>query len=138
MAEGKLGAVESRFADIVWAHAPLASRELARLCEQELGWKRTTTYNVLRKLCERGLFQNDGGTVRALVSREAFYCSQGEALVGSAFGGACIFGSVYEAARAQPQRNRGNTEDDRRGGGVIWELSLKHWSTIRIEFFPRF
>ena len=39
MAEGKLGAVESRFADIVWAHAPLASRELARLCEQELGWK---------------------------------------------------------------------------------------------------
>ena len=77
MAEGKLGAVESRFADIVWAHAPLASRELARLCEQELGWKRTTTYNVLRKLCERGLFQNDGGTVRALVSREAFYCSQG-------------------------------------------------------------
>ena len=45
MAEGKLGAVESRFADIVWAHAPLASRELARLCEQELGWKRTTTYN---------------------------------------------------------------------------------------------
>lgn len=64
MAEGKLGAVESRFADIVWAHAPLASRELARLCEQELGWKRTTTYNVLRKLCERGLFQNDGGTVR--------------------------------------------------------------------------
>lgn len=68
MAEGKLGAVESRFADIVWAHAPLASRELARLCE-------------------RGLFQNDGGTVRALVSREAFYCSQGEALVDSAFGG---------------------------------------------------
>lgn len=57
MAEGKLGAVESRFADIVWAHAPLASRELARLCEQELGWKRTTTYNVLRKLCERGLFR---------------------------------------------------------------------------------
>ena len=45
------------------------------------------TYNVLRKLCERGLFQNDGGTVRALVSREAFYCSQGEALVDSAFGG---------------------------------------------------
>ena len=50
MAEGKLGAVESRFADIVWAHAPLASRELAHLCEQELGWKRTTTYNVLREV----------------------------------------------------------------------------------------
>ena len=42
---------------------------------------------MLRKLCERGLFQNDGGTVRARISREAFYCSQGEALVDAAFGG---------------------------------------------------
>ena len=61
MPDGKLGAVEARFADLVWENAPVASRELARLCEQELGWKRTTTYNVLRKLCDRGLFFNDGG-----------------------------------------------------------------------------
>lgn len=53
MPDGKLGAVEARFADLVWENAPIASRELARLCEQELGWKRTTTYNVLRKLCDR-------------------------------------------------------------------------------------
>lgn len=108
MAEGKLGAVESRFADIVWAHAPLASRELARLCEQELGWKRTTTYNVLRKLCERGLFQNDGGTVRALVSREAFYCSQGEALVDSAFGGRCLhfWQRLQSGARSAAEKSR--------------------------------
>lgn len=108
MAEGKLGAVESRFADIVWAHAPLASRELARLCEQELGWKRTTTYNVLRKLCERGLFQNDGGTVRALVSREAFYCSQGEALVDSAFGGSLphFWQRLQSGARSAAEKSR--------------------------------
>ena len=112
MAEGKLGAVESRFADIVWAHAPLASRALARLCEQELGWKRTTTYNVLRKLCERGLFQNDGGTVRALVSRETFYCSQGEALVDSAFGGSLpAFLAAFTKRRAL---SRGEIEEIQR------------------------
>ena len=131
MAEGKLGAVESRFADIVWAHAPLASRELARLCEQELGWKRTTTYNVLRKLCERG--------PRARLARGVLLLAgRGAGRFGVRRVASCVFGSVYEAARAQPQRNRENTEDNRRGGGVIWELSLKHWSTIRIEFFPRF
>ena len=87
MADGKLGAVESRFADLVWENAPLASRELAKICEEALGWKRTTTYNVLRKLCGRGLFVNDGGIVKAKISREAFYCSQAEVLVDEAFGG---------------------------------------------------
>ena len=87
MPEGKLGVVESKFADIVWAHAPIASRELSRLCEQELGWKRTTTYNVLRKLCDRGLFVNDAGTVKAALTREAYYAAQGESLVEEAFGG---------------------------------------------------
>ena len=106
MAEGKLGAVESRFADIVWAHAPLASRELARLCEQELGWKRTTTYNVLRKLCERGLFQNDGGTVRALVSREAFYCSQGEAIRRSAGHFLRFWQRLRSGARSAAEKSR--------------------------------
>ena len=87
MPDGKLGAVEARFADIVWENAPIASRELARICEQELGWKRTTTYNVLRKLCDRGLFVNDGGTVKSAVTRESFYCAQGETIVDEAFGG---------------------------------------------------
>ena len=124
MAEGKLGAVESRFADIVWAHAPLASRELARLCEQELGWKRTTTYNVLRKLCERGLFRTTAvRSARSSRARRLLLAGRGAGRFGVRRVAACVFGSVYEAARAQPQRNRGNTEDDRRGGGVIWELS---------------
>ena len=87
MAEIRLAAVESRFADIIWAHAPIASRELARVCEGELGWTRTTTYNVLRKLCDRGIFENDGGVVRARMSREDFFCTQGEELVEMAFSG---------------------------------------------------
>ena len=79
--EIKLGVVESRFADLIWSHEPIASGELAKLCEAELTWKRTTTYNVLRKLCDRGIFQNQNGTVSALISRQQFYAAQGDAIV---------------------------------------------------------
>ena len=82
-----LGAVESRFADLVWAHAPLGSGQLVKLCEKELNWKKPTTYTVLRKLCERGLFQNVDGVVSPVMSREAFYAAQSEEFVSEAFGG---------------------------------------------------
>ena len=96
MPDGKIGAVEARFADLVWENAPIASRELARLCEQELGWKRTTTYNVLRKLCDRGLFFNDGGIVKARLS-----CAQGETLGDEAFGGSLpAFFAAFTKRRA--------------------------------------
>ena len=55
MQDFKLGAVESRFADLIWLHAPITTSELVKLCAQELSWKRTTTYTVLKRLCERGL-----------------------------------------------------------------------------------
>ena len=87
MAEGKLGAVESRFADIVWAHAPLASRELARLCEQELGWKRTTTYTIIKRLGERGILKNENGLVTALVSRDEAQACEIDELVEKKFEG---------------------------------------------------
>ena len=83
----KLGAVESKFADLVWEHAPLGSGELVKLCEKELNWKKPTTYTVLRKLCERGLFQNVGGVVSPLMSREDYYARQSEEFVAEAFGG---------------------------------------------------
>ena len=51
MEELRLGAVEARFADIIWSRAPLSTKELVALCEKELNWKRTTTYTVLKKLC---------------------------------------------------------------------------------------
>ena len=87
MKEITLGAVESRFADIVWSHAPIASGELVRICERELQWKKPTTYTVLRKLCGKGLFRNDGGIVTAIISRADFYAAQSEQFVSDTWGG---------------------------------------------------
>lgn len=85
--EIELGAVQERFADIVWAHEPIASGELVKLCEKELQWKKPTTYTVLRKLCEKGLLQNKDGVVTSLVSRETFYSSKTEQIIEDSFDG---------------------------------------------------
>jgi len=87
MEQIKLGAVERRFADIIWDNAPLTSGELVKLCETQLQWKKSTTYTVLKKLCERGLFENRGGTVTALMSREEFYGMQSTRFVEETFRG---------------------------------------------------
>lgn len=87
MAEYKLGEVESIFADIIWSNEPLSSRCLSELAEQRLQWKRTTTYTILKRLCDRGLFQNDGGMVSSLVSREEFYAMQSKKFVEETFSG---------------------------------------------------
>lgn len=83
----RLGAVESRFADIIWQNEPLHSRELVALCQEQLNWKKSTTYTVLRKLCERGVFQNTDGIVTSRILREEFYAMQSEQFVDSAFSG---------------------------------------------------
>lgn len=87
MADMKLGAVESRFADLIWENEPLSSAALVKLSEETLSWKKSTTYTVLKRLCERGLFQNQGGTVTSLLSREEFYARQSEQFVEDAFSG---------------------------------------------------
>lgn len=87
MAEYKLAEVESRFADLIWANEPLTSRRLAELAEEALSWKRTTTYTILKRLCDRGLFQNQAGQVTSLVSREEFYARQSERFVEDNFQG---------------------------------------------------
>lgn len=83
----RLGAIESRFADIIWDNAPLGSGELVKLAAQELGWKKSTTYTVLKKLCERGLFRNEGGTVSAQLTREEFHAMQSERFLDETFSG---------------------------------------------------
>lgn len=83
----KLGAVESRFAEIIWRNEPLTSGELVQLCQQELQWKKPTTYTVLRKLCERGLFQNVNGVVTSQISREELHARQSEKFVEETFEG---------------------------------------------------
>lgn len=87
MEDYSLAVVERRFAELIWAHAPIASGELVKLCEQELKWKKSTTYTVLRRLSQRGLFENDKGIVRALVSKEDFYALQSRQFVQQTFGG---------------------------------------------------
>ena len=87
MDDKKLGAVEARFADLIWQHAPIRSGELVKLCERELTWKKPTTYTVLRRLCQRGIFQNEDGIVTALISREEFYAMQSERFVEETFRG---------------------------------------------------
>ena len=87
MADMRLGAVETRFADLIWEHEPISSGELVKLCQQELSWKKSTTYTILRRLCERGLFLNRGGTVTALISRDEFYAMQSERFVEDTFEG---------------------------------------------------
>ena len=87
MAEYKLGQIEGIFADIIWDNAPVTSRRLTELAEERLHWKRTTTYTVLKRLCDRGLFRNDGSQVTALVSREEFYARQSEQFVEETFHG---------------------------------------------------
>ena len=87
MEEYSLGPIESRFADLVWQEAPLTTAELVKLCEKEFGWKRTTTYTVLKKFNDRAIFENRAGMVHVLISREEFYAHQSERYVERSFGG---------------------------------------------------
>lgn len=87
MEDYSLGVVESRFADIVWQNAPLTTAELTKICEQALGWKRTTTYTVLKKFSDRGLFENRQGKVVIKMTKEDFYARQSEAYVDRSFQG---------------------------------------------------
>lgn len=87
MSELRMGAIESRFADIIWENEPVPSPELVKLAERELNWKKSTTYTVLKRLCERGIFQNRGGVVTSLISRQDFYAVQSEKFVEETFSG---------------------------------------------------
>lgn len=78
---------EYRFMQVVWAHAPLSSGALVGLCREELGWKKSTTYTVLKKLCQRGLLENEQATVTVLAPREAVTAEAAEAFVERTFGG---------------------------------------------------
>lgn len=87
MVESKLGTIESKFADIIWENEPISSGELVKLCEKRLNWKKSTTYTVLKKLCERGLFTNDSGTVSSLITKDEYYAMQSTSFVRELFHG---------------------------------------------------
>ena len=83
----ELGVLQERFEEIVWANEPVSSGDLVKLCIEELNWKKSTTYTVLRKLCEKGLFQNADGIVTSLISRDDFYSSKSEQIIEESFDG---------------------------------------------------
>ena len=83
----KLGEMEQKFADLIWESAPIPSGELAKACMEAFGWKRTTTYTMLKRLCLRGIFENQNGVVRARMSREEFLAAQGEQFLEEYFDG---------------------------------------------------
>lgn len=83
----RLGDMEQKFADLIWEKAPVGSGELAKLCEKAFAWKRTTTYTMLKRLCDRKLFANNSGVVEVLMTREEFQAAQGEQFINDTFGG---------------------------------------------------
>jgi len=83
----KLGEMEQRFADLIWENAPVASGQLAKLCEMAFEWKRTTTYTMLKRLCDRGIFSNTKGVVTVVMQREEFQAVQGEQFINENFDG---------------------------------------------------
>lgn len=87
MKDIKLGAIESRFAQIIWANEPLTTNQLTKLCAEALEWKRTTTYTVLKKLCDKGLFQTENSVVTSIISKREFEGMQSEQFVEETFKG---------------------------------------------------
>lgn len=96
----KLGEMEQKFADLIWEKAPISSGELVKLCGRVFNWKRTTTYTMLKRLCERGLFANENGTVVVRMAKEEFQAVQGEQFLEENFGGSLpIFLAAFSRRR---------------------------------------
>lgn len=106
MPQYKLGEVEAAFAALIWENEPLPSAKLVELCGERLSWKKSTTYTVLRRLCQRGIFQNEGGTVTSLIGREEFATLQSQEFVDEAFDG-----SLPQFLAAFTRRKKLNAEE---------------------------
>ncbi len=121
MEEWKLGAVEARFAELIWENEPLPSGELVKLCQKELEWKKPTTYTVLRKLCEKGLFRNEGGLVRAVMSREEYRAAKSRAFVAETFDGSLpAFVAAFTSGKGLSEADAAELQkliDEARNGG---------------------
>ncbi len=87
MADFKIGSAEARFAELIWENEPVTSGRMAKLGAEEFGWKKTTSFTVLKRLCDRGIFKNENGVVTSLISREEFYARHSQHYVEDTFGG---------------------------------------------------
>lgn len=117
----KIHESEYRFCLILWEHEPVTAVELVKLCQEQLGWKRTTTYTVIKRLGERGVLRNDGGTITALVSKDAAQAYEIEELVEKKFEGslpAFIAAFTKRQTMSQEELDQVQRMIDRiRGGG---------------------
>ena len=87
MKELSMGELEARFADIIWENEPILSGELSKRALEQLNWKKTTAFTVLRRLCDKGIFKNDRGMVTSLMSKDEFRALRSEQFVEGTFGG---------------------------------------------------
>ena len=87
MIDYQMGLVEAKFADIIWENEPVASAQLVKLSEESFKWKKSTTYTVLKRLCDKGIFQNNKGIVTSLISKQDFFAAQSEKFVEETFNG---------------------------------------------------
>ena len=101
MTEIRLGMIEARYADMIWELEPVTSSQLVKMTAVEFQWKRTTAHNVLRRLIDKGLFQNENGLVTSLISREEFYSMQSRKYVEETFSGSL---PAFIAAFTQDKR----------------------------------
>ena len=87
MKKYKLAESEEKFAKLIWQNEPIGSGDLVKLCEKEMNWKKSTTYTVLKKLCEKGIFQNENAVVSSLITKDEYYAKQSIRFVEDTFGG---------------------------------------------------
>ena len=83
----KIHESEYRFCLLMWEHEPITAAQLVKLCQDQLGWKRTTTYTVIKRLGERGVLTNDNGTITSLVSKDEAQACEIDELVEKKFDG---------------------------------------------------
>ena len=102
----KLGEMEKRRADLIWANAPMTSKKLVELCAEEFGWKRTTTYTMLKRLCDRGIFANENGTIFVLMAKEDFTLAQSQNFINETFDGSLpMFLTLFSKNKAMKKED---------------------------------
>ncbi|MCQ2520492.1 MAG: BlaI/MecI/CopY family transcriptional regulator [Lachnospiraceae bacterium] len=122
MQDYQMGTLETKFAEIIWDKEPITSTELSKVAEKEIGWKKSTTYTVLRRLCEKGIFVNKDSIVTSLLSKDEFYSAQSESFVNQTFKGSLPAFIAAFSSRKKLSENDVNEiqkmiDEYRQGGG---------------------
>lgn len=112
---------EFKFAELIWEEEPVGSGELVKICQQKWGWKKSTTYTFIKKLCEQALFQNENAVVTSLIGREEYLQQQGEEFVEKTFEGSlpkmiAAFIERKRLSRAQIEEIEKMIEEYKEGG----------------------